>query len=262
MKVSTTSTSTATLAVPFTCRCPYCGETFQGQSAVEAAGYAFTGGYAAGAKGQMMNLTSGMRASANMSFELEYAEKRLEHYRGIVADGKLKRYLKTGKADKADTFRVEAGSALEQYLKSGPNKTQLQAQQDRGRLTDFPYRWKVFTKSTAVKCPQCGKVQPWCESVDAETAGFKAFFLGFIVCFLGMVPFMAGVKLHGAQVVLALLPIAAWIVTSILVYRRLRRKQLNALAALPWNADDLPRFDEEFLAQAKAEYGQKAGAPF
>ncbi len=28
------------------------------------------------------------------------------------------------------------------------------------------------------------------------------------------------------------------------------------LAALPWNADDLPRFDEDFLAQAKAQYEQ------
>ena len=28
------------------------------------------------------------------------------------------------------------------------------------------------------------------------------------------------------------------------------------LAALPWNADDLPRFDEDFLAQGKAQYEQ------
>ena len=28
------------------------------------------------------------------------------------------------------------------------------------------------------------------------------------------------------------------------------------LAALPWNVDDLPRFDEDFLAQAKAQYEQ------
>ena len=30
------------------------------------------------------------------------------------------------------------------------------------------------------------------------------------------------------------------------------------LAALPWNADDLPRFDEDFLAGQKARY-QQAG---
>ena len=31
---------------------------------------------------------------------------------------------------------------------------------------------------------------------------------------------------------------------------------LLGLPALPWNADDLPRFDEDFLAQAKAQYEQ------
>ena len=32
--------------------------------------------------------------------------------------------------------------------------------------------------------------------------------------------------------------------------------EMMKLAALPWNADDLPRFDEDFLAQAKAQYEQ------
>lgn len=38
----------------------------------------------------------------------------------------------------------------------------------------------------------------------------------------------------------------------------LRKKQLQRQAALPWNADDLPRFDEDFLAAQKARY-QQAG---
>ena len=44
--------------------------------------------------------------------------------------------------------------------------------------------------------------------------------------------------------------------SSVLIYKALRKKQLARLAALPWNADDLPRFDEDFLAQAKAQYEQ------
>jgi len=43
-----------------------------------------------------------------------------------------------------------------------------------------------------------------------------------------------------------------------LIYKALRKKQLARLAALPWNADDLPRFDEDFLAGQKARY-QQAG---
>ena len=34
------------------------------------------------------------------------------------------------------------------------------------------------------------------------------------------------------------------------------QKQLARLAALPWNADDLPRFDEDFLAAQKARWQQ------
>ena len=36
------------------------------------------------------------------------------------------------------------------------------------------------------------------------------------------------------------------------------------LAALPWNADDLPRFDEDFLAQIKAQFetNRKMGMMF
>ena len=56
--------------------------------------------------------------------------------------------------------------------------------------------------------------------------------------------------------VAAFVPIALWIVVSILSYRAMRKKQLARLAALPWNADDLPRFDEEFIAGQKARYRQ------
>ena len=83
--------------------------------------YELTGRYPAIRFGDLMPFTQDMIIGEN---ELEYAEKRLEHYRDIVASGKLKKYLETGKSDKADTFRVEAGSPLENYLKSKVNKTQ------------------------------------------------------------------------------------------------------------------------------------------
>ena len=202
-----------------------------------------------------MKLASGFQAGANLPFELEYAEKRLEHYRDIVASGKLKRYFETGKEDKADTFRVEAGSPLERYLNSDVNKTKGQVQQDRSRLTEFPYRWREFIKATRIKCPQCGKVQPWCESVDAEGAGNKAFLLGAALCFLGWAPFMAGIEVSTElSLAVGLLSPVLGIVAGILIYRKLRRKQLAKLAALPWNADDLPRFDEDYLSQIKGQF--------
>lgn len=256
MKVSTTSTSTTSINLPYTCRCAFCGAIIRGEEKITAEGHAFKAGYATGAQGEMMKLSASLQAGANMPYEIEYAEKRLEHYRNIVASGKLKALLETGKKCKEDYFQVEPDSALGNYLLHGPNKTQAQAGQDKTRMSAYPYNWKVFDKKTAVKCPQCGKVQPWCESMDGESAGLKAFFLGFGVCFLAMVPLMAGVRLPDNLRLLALLPIAAWIVASVLIYKGLRKKQLNRLAALPWNADDLPRFDEDFLAQAKAQYGQ------
>lgn len=57
---------------------------------------------------------------------------------------------------------------------------------------------------------------------------------------------------------LAYIPFALWVASSVLIYKALRKKQLARLAALPWNADDLPRFDEDFLAGQKARY-QQAG---
>lgn len=45
---------------------------------------------------------------------------------------------------------------------------------------------------------------------------------------------------------------------SVISYRLLSKKQLQRPAALPWNADDLPRFDEDFLAAQKARQQQRA----
>ena len=256
MRVSTTSTGTVTLAVPYTCRCAFCGATIHGEEKITAEGHAFTGGYATQSQGEMMKLSAGLQASANLPFELEYAEKRLEHYREIVASGRLKALLETGKKRKEDYFHVDPNSPLGNYLLHGPNKTQLQANNDKTRMSAYPYNWKVFDKKTAVKCPACGRTQPWCESMDGEGAGIKAFFLGWAVTFIGLVPFMAGVKLPQQLRFLGLLPIVAGIVAGILIYKGLRIKQLHRLTALPWNADDLPRFDEDFLAAQKARQQQ------
>ena len=87
-------------------------------------------------------------------------------------------------------------------------------------------------------------------------AGTKAFFLGCGVLVLGLVPFMAGLTLPKELRLLALIPFALWVASSVLIYKALRKKQLARLAALPWNADDLPRFDEDFLAAQKARYQQ------
>ncbi len=256
MKVSTTSTGTVSLNLPYTCRCSYCGTIITGEERITAEGHAFTGGYAYGSKGEMMKLAASLRANASVLYEIEYAEKRLEHYRYIVASGKLRAFLETGKEHKEDYFRVDPESNLGKFLQYGPNKTQAQAQQDKARMEQYPYRWHAFDKETAVKCPACGKSQPWCEATDGEKPGIKAIFLGLLITFILMIPFMAGLQLQGALVVLGFVPIILGIVSGIFIYKALRRKQLRKLAELPWNAGCLPRFDEAFLAQTKARYEQ------
>lgn len=260
MKVSTTSTGTVTLNLPYICRCAFCGAAIRGEEKITAEGHAFKRGYATDEQGQMMKLAASQQANAGVPYEIEYAEKRLAHYREIVASGKLKTFLETGKYRKEDEFRVDPDSSLGNYLLHGPNKTQAQASHDKTRMSAYPYNWKkVFDKK--VKCPACGKPQPWCEDLSGEGAGFKAFFIGsgVCLCFLGMVPlFMAGVRqlLQRAPEMVVSVPMILGVVTSILAYKALRKKQLQRLVALPWNADNLPRFDEDFLSQAKAQYEQ------
>ena len=260
MRVSTTSTSTISLTLPYACRCAYCGAAIQGEEKVQAEGHAFTGGYATGAQGEMMKLAASLRANAILPFEVEYAEKRLAHYRHIVESGKLREYLETGKKHKEDYFRVDPNSPLGNYLLHGPNKTPLQAGNDRTRMSAYPYNWRTFDKKSAVKCPACGRTQPWCEAVDGESAGLKAFFLGFGVSSIAFIPFMAGLKLPEQYRLIALVPILLWIASSILFFKALRGRQLKKLAALPWNADDLPRYDEAVLAQARQQMEQAGQA--
>ena len=66
---------------------------------------------------------------------------------------------------------------------------------------------------------------------------------------------MAGIELsRELSLAAGMLAPVLGIVAGILIYRKLRRKHLDRLAALPWNADDLPRFDEAYLSQIKAQF--------
>lgn len=253
--VTTVSTSTAALKVPYTCRCAFCGATIHAEDAISAAGYAYTGGYASAEQKQLMGISSSFRANTNLPFELEYAEKRLEHYRDTVDSGKLKQYLETGKARKEDYFKVEAGSDLESYLKSKANKSQGQVQQDTARLTAWPYQWRDFGKNTAVKCPECGKAQPFCESLSSDGRIMKSFLLGFcLFAFAGLVPFMAGLQLPPELRFLAVIPLVLGFAAWFVIYRLLRKKRFRQIAALPWRAEDLPVYDAEFLTKTRAQF--------
>lgn len=256
-KVTTTSTSGAYVPYTYTCRCAFCGTPFQGEDIVPGGGSAVTRGYASDIQKELMGFASSRRASADAAFRFEYEVKRLDHYRDIVASGKLQRYFETGKVDKADIFRVEAGSALERYLKSEANKDESDAAKDHALLTAFPYEWKEFDRWDAVRCPACDKVQPWCEKVRAKGAALKAFFLGVCVFFLCMIP-ITGIPLLqeagvAARLAVVTLPLVAGAVAGILAYRAMRKKRMKRLAALPWNADDLPRIDPESLAGPRGE---------
>lgn len=257
MSVTTISTSTSTLNLPYRCRCAYCGAEIRKELKLEINGYAFANSYVNEAQGQMMKMASNLRAQSNIPFELEYEEKRLEHYRNIVSSGKLKTYLETGKHNKSDNFNVEEGSALYNYLNSGANKIQAQAGMDRARLKDFAYRWKVFEKKDVVKCPSCGKIQPWCEDTGAGSAASVGFAVGIIIILLGII-ILSSIfgSLQGAQILLIIIPFILGIAAGIFVYRLAFKKKLAKLVALPWNADDLPVFDKDVIAKVRSDLGK------
>lgn len=255
MAVYTSSTSRAFLKIPYTYNCAYCGAYIRASDAIMAEGVDSKGGYANSWEGPVMKLNASYRANANLLYEIEYAEKRLEHYRSIVASGKLKTFLETGKKDKADYFRVKQDSDLGKYLLHRSNNYSC-------RMTAYPYYWKPFDKDIAVKCPVCGKTQPWSEVVSNEGVRIKAIFMGIGVYLICMIPsFMPELSLPEEYRLLYLLPVAFGVASGVLFYKKMRKKQLHRLAALPWNADTLPRYDEDFIAQCRQKIGaqQKSG---
>jgi len=82
------SNATATLAVPYTCRCAFCGATIHGEEKITAEGHDFPGSYLAQIQSGGMILSEREQAVKNLSFELEYAGKRLAHYRETVSSGR------------------------------------------------------------------------------------------------------------------------------------------------------------------------------
>lgn len=246
-EVTTIASSTAALKVPYTCRCAFCGATIHGEDKIEAVGYAFANGYASETS---MNVSSNLRAASNLPFELDYAEQRLAHYRGIVADGKLMAYLKTGRVRKEDFFRVEAGSALEDYLKSG-DKTVGQAERDEARLTDWPYRWKKFDKKSAVRCPECNKLQPWCLNPSNKDKGAVPALVAFLGVLFALTKRDPHPSLKTILLFIALSIVAGAV--ACLIWRWLR---LLNIARKPWKAEDLPVYDAQFLARKRAQLSE------
>ena len=240
----------ASVELPYSYRCPYCGTQIQDTERINALGYEFKGGYANQASEQILKASAGLRARTNMAYELEYAEKRLDHYRSIVADGRLKAYLETAKAQKADWFRVEPGSPLETYLKETKHKTDVQAKADRAKLRAFPYNWKDTT--VRIKCSQCGQVLPWSIDLSCFWQQGLAGIIGAAVFFL-LLAVQGSAKVTWLGIVL---PCAAGLVAGFVSYPFLCRRKLRKYAALPWNAEDLPCFDPVVLAAKKAEYSQ------
>lgn len=276
MSVTTVSSSSTSISVPYSCRCAFCGAEFRSEDKISAEGHAFQGGYASESQKTLMGLSSNIKAWSSLPRELDYAEARLEHYRSTVAGGKLAAYLKTGRPRKQDWFRVEKGSGLEAYLKSTVGKTQGQFEKDKARMKAFPYVWKSFDKDEYVKCPQCGKAQPWC--YDAFCAGpYAATIVSFIV--LGALLFFFPVfgknmvnlpglanlaerltQSSGAVKLAYYVGVfAVPILLCKLLMPLLRKIALRKVAAMPWRAEDLPRYDADFLARLRKELAGPAG---
>ncbi|MCR5264508.1 MAG: hypothetical protein K6D94_11570 [Clostridiales bacterium] len=200
-----------------------------------------------------------------MKYELEYAEKRLEHYRKTVKEGKLKEYLRTGRPKKEDWFRVEEGSALEDYLKSTDGKTNNEYQRDKNRLKEFPYIWKLFSEETNVKCPECGKLQPWCYDTGCSNAKLLIIF-AMLALFFGsffLWPSIVESLSPSADRMIILGIFVLPILVGILLFKMIRKITVSRYAKMPWNADDLPVYDAEYISEFRRlnwpEPGEKSG---
>ena len=125
---------------------------------------------------------------------------------------------------------------------------------DRARLEYFAYIWKEFEKKDVVKCPSCGKIQPWCENIGAGSAAASGFAAGAIIILPGIIILSAIFgRLQGAQVLLLFILFVIGIAAGISIYRLAYKKKLAILASLPWNAEDLPVFDADFIAKVRRD---------
>lgn len=255
MRTTTTVTSTASLTIPYTCRCPFCGTVIPAEDKISVEGHAVTGGYATGDQKNMMSVAAVIRANENMRYEAEYAVKRLDHFRNIVGSGKLEAYLKSGEPRKEDWFEVEAGSRLGQYLMNKKNKTQFQVNEDTRRMRQFPYQWKEMPRKEYVSCPKCGQVQPWCYGKSCGGLKLLCFFIGSAIA-IGL---LAG--LYALPIIppppsparyLGILTVVPGALLGVTLFRILRRRALRKYTEMPWREEDMPQYDPQFIEQVPA----------
>ena len=261
------STSVSKVDIPYSCRCAWCGSHISGTDEIKAYGHVFKPGYFTENEKTTAAFSSGYRSSQRMRVELEYAEKRLEHYRETVRQGRLQEYLRTGHPRKEDWFRVEKGSYLDIHLRSANEKTKDEYEQDKKRLKVFPYVWKQFDKDNTVKCPDCGKIQPWCYDTACQNAKFWVILSMFAVSQIMFWPAFFSKTILGWPLA-AKLPylagsVALPILIGILLFCLVRKLIVSKYAKMPWNADDLPVYDAEYISEFRRlnwpEPGEKAG---
>ena len=262
MSVTTVSSSTSSVTIPYDCRCAFCGAAFRGADKIDSEGNVFRSGYASEGEKSLMGFSSNFRAYSNLPHELDYAEQRLDHFRGIVADGRMQNYLNTGTVRKEDWFRVKEGSSLEYYLKSTSGKTKEQYERDKKRLKAFPYEWKMHLgKEDAVKCPVCGKAQPWSLDTRCSTLKVAVILLFFAMAVILAILVLSAMEPSTLKTLCFFGAIAAPILLGMLVFRLLKKPALKKLANMPWRAEDLPKYDAAFLARVREELKKPFGEP-
>ncbi len=263
MSVISTMTGQAKLNIPYKCKCVYCGTPFSNEKLVSSENVISQHGYMSEETQYSAGLVTGAMARLMMPYEIVYETARLEHYRQLAADGRLKTYFETGKARKEDWFTVEKGSELEAYLNSKKGKSQFQYGLDQKRLKVFPYYW-INTKNNMGgqwlydKCPACKKKQPWC--VDTRCNDLKIA-MGLIGGYLFTGLMVATILLRQNNVitsdaltsVLLVLSLAAGLAVGLFGYRLFKKRRLTRFAALPVDLDHVPEFDAEAIARTARE---------
>ena len=260
MSVTTVSSSTQSVALPYDCRCAFCEAAFRGEDKLEAEGHAFQSGYANEGTKTLMGFSSSIQARCNLPHELDYAEMRLEHFRDIVSSGKMQAYLDTGRVRKEDWFRVPKGSFMEGYLKGTSGKTQGQYEKDKKRLKCFPYEWKVFLdKKDYVKCPACGQAQPWCYDTRCLTLQIAVTLTAMALAVILAALVMSLMAPSTQKLICFLGALVVPIPLGLLAFRLLRKPALRKVARMPWRVEDLPKYDAGFLARLREELKKPIG---
>ncbi len=259
MSVISSIESQAKLNIPYSCKCPYCGTQINGSKIVIGTNVASKGGYFSENEKDFATTMAEVGAGARLLFNIKYEIKRLEHYRKLIADGKLMAYFKSGKVKKEDWFTVDKDSELGKYMTNRLGKTDSEYYGDKNRLRDYPYRWLDFrsvdVRDKIVKCPQCRKKQPWCVDASCRDCIWWVFMLAITLFIALIIPFPAFFSEQFAALerwksiaimVGALLVSAAG---GLLLFRLVKRRRLNRLAQLDWRLENVPEYDPDFVSQ-------------